>query len=299
MKIVLHTFGTNQTFYLQSTFLILNWLQYRNKIDSINVITNQPAYYKKLEKYINIIVVDERTINQWKGEFGFVFRVKLKALELVITQNSDKHPILYLDTDTFIYNGFDELKDSLLTGKGIMHINEGKLSECPDRSGSRMWKRIKNQTFGGNTITENDCMWNAGVIGIPANHCNEIIGTAIKMCDEMCNKIPVNFLIEQFCVSITLQRKVEMQAASGWIAHYWGKRDSWNNLILAFFTESYMKNCSIEDDMERITNFNFEQIPIVIIPRNTELKLHKLVNKYFKPRVYINLQQKGYRQKDQ
>ena len=290
MKIVLHTFGTDHIFYLQSTFLILNWLQYRNEIDSINVITDQPAYYRKFEKYINIILVDKNTINHWKGESGFVFRVKLKAIELVAEQNSNKHPILYLDTDTFIYQGFNELKDSLLTGKGIMHNNEGKLSECPKRSQTRLWKRVKNQTFGGNTITENDCMWNAGVIGIPADKCNETINTSINMVDDMCNRIPVNFLIEQFCVSVTLQRKFEMQAASGWIGHYWGNRDSWNSLISAFIAESYMKNYSVEEDIERMTSFNFMQIPIALIPGNTELKIRKLVNKYFKPIVYSNLQ---------
>jgi hypothetical protein len=286
MKIVLHTFGTNQIFYLQSTFLILNWLKYRNEIDSINVITSQPHYYRKLEKYINIIPVDERTINQWKGEFGFVFRVKLKAIELIITQNSDEQPILYLDTDTFIYKGFHELKDSLSAGKGIMHINEGKLSECPTRSGARLWKRVRNQTFAGNTITENDCMWNAGVIGIPAANCYRIIETAIKMTDEMCARINVNFLIEQFCVSVTLQRLVEMQDAYAWIGHYWGNRDCWNNLISAFFSESYMKNCSVEEDLERISDFNFGQIPISAIPRNTATKLNKLAIKYFSPKEY-------------
>ncbi len=289
IKIVLHTFGTEQIFYLQSTFLILNWLQYRNEIDSINVITDQPAYYRKFEKYINIILLDKNTIDKWKGESGFVFRVKLKAIELVAAQNSNIHPILYLDTDTFIYQGFNELRDSLLAGKGIMHTNEGKLSECPKRSQARLWNRIKNQTFGGNTITKDDCMWNAGVIGIPADKCNETINTAINMVDDMCRRIPVNFLVEQFCVSVTLQRIVEMQAASGWIGHYWGNRDSWNNLISAFFAESYMKNCSVEEDMERMTNFNFKQIPIAVIPGNTEVKLHRLVKKYFKPQVYKNL----------
>jgi hypothetical protein len=156
-----------------------------------------------------------------------------------------------------------------------------------------MWNRIKNQTFAGNTITKNDSMWNAGVIGIPATHCRETIGMAIKMCDEMCRKIPVNFLIEQFCVSVALQRKVEIKPAIGSIGHWWGNRIGWNNLISAFFTESYLKNCSIEDDIERIANFNFEQIPIAVISGNTETKLHKLVNKYFKPRVYTDLQ-KGY-----
>lgn len=290
MKIVVHTFGSNQNFYLQSTFLILNWLQYRNEIDSINIVTDHPGYYRKLENYINIMHVDKSTIEGWKGESDFVFRVKLKAIESVVTQNSNNQPILYIDTDTFIYQGFNELKESLLAGKGIMHTNEGKLSECPTMSGLRMWKRIKNQTFGGNTITEDDCMWNAGVIGLPAKMCHEAIDTAIRMCDDMCNSIPVNFLIEQFCVSVTLQRMVELQAASGWIGHYWGNRDNWNNLISAFFAESYMKNYSVEDDMERVRNFNFDQIPIAVIPRNTEVKLHRLVNKYFKPKISINLQ---------
>lgn len=290
MKIVLHTFGPNQIFYLQSTFLILNWLKYRSEIDSINVITDHPAYYSKLDKYINIISVDENTIDQWRGEFDYIFRIKLKAIELIINQNSNNQPILYLDTDTFIYGGFNELKDSLFAGKGIMHINEGKLSECPKRTQARMWKRIKNQTFAGNIITENDFMWNAGVIGIPANISNKTIETAIKMCDEMCSSINVNFLIEQFCVSVTLQRIAEIQAANGWIGHYWGNRDSWTNLISSFISESYMKNCSVEDDLERISGFNFGQIPVAAIPRNTEIKLHKMVHKYFKPKEYLYLQ---------
>jgi hypothetical protein len=286
MKIVLHTFGTDQIFYLQSTFLILSWLKYRNEIDSINVITDHPDYYRKLGKYINIIPVDKNTINKWKGESDFVFRVKLKAIELIIAQNRDKQPILYLDTDTFIYRGFHELNNSLSEGRGIMHINEGKLSECSTRSGTRLWNRIKNKTFAGNTITENDCMWNAGVIGIPGDKCNKIIETSIKMCDEMCASIKVNFLIEQFCVSVTLQRITEMQDACEWIGHYWGNRDSWNNLISTFFSESYMKNCSVEEDMERISDFNFGQIPISAIPRNTATKLNKLVGKYFGPKEY-------------
>jgi hypothetical protein len=286
MKIVLHTFGANQIFYMQSTFLILNWLKYKNEIDSINVITERPEYYRKLEKYINIIPIDGNTIKEWKGEFDFVFRVKLKAIELIINQNSNKQPILYLDTDTFIYKGFHELKDSLSAGKGIMHINEGQLSECPTRSGARLWKRIRNQTFAGYTISENDCMWNAGVIGIPADNCSKIIETAIRMCDEICARINVNFLIEQFSVSVTLQRMVEMQEASGWIGHFWGNRDCWNNLISAFFSESYMKNSSVEEDIERISDFNFRQIPISAIPRNTATKLNKLVIKYFSPKEY-------------
>lgn len=264
--------------------MILNLLRYRNEIDSINIITDHPDYYKKLEKYINIIAVDDKTINQWKGEFSFVFRVKLKAIELIISRNSDEQPILYLDTDTFIYKGFHELKNSLSEGKGIMHINEGKLSECPTRSGFRLWKQIRNQTYGGNTITENDCMWNAGVIGIPANICEKMIDTAIKMCDEMCARIKISFLVEQFCVSVTLQRMVEMRAACGWIGHYWGNRDSWNNLISAFFSESYMRNSSLDDDLERISAFDFGQIPISAIPRNAATRLHKMVNKYFSPR---------------
>lgn len=298
MKVVLHTFGTNQNYYLESAFLILNLLQYRDEIDSINVITDQPGFFKKFEKYINIILIDEKIIGEWKGECNFVFRVKLKAIELVIAQSTELLPVLYLDTDTFIYQGFNELKDSLSAGVGVMHINEGKLSECPTMSGARMWKKIKNQTFGGYTITDNDCMWNAGVIGIPANKCREIIGTSIKMVDEMCKKIPVNFLIEQFCISVSLQRNVEMKAASGWIGHYWGNRDNWNKMISAFFMESYLKNYTIEHDMERMAGFDFEQIPIVIIPRNTEVKLHRLVNKYFKPKVYLHLHQKGYRHVD-
>ena len=294
MNIILHTFGSQQKYYLQSIFLVLNWLQYKNYFDSINIVTEIPSYYKKLEKYINIISVDENTINRWKGKSDFKFRVKLKAIELFISKDTKKRPILYLDTDTFIYQGFNELKDALISGKGIMHINEGKLSECPTRSGSRMWKNVKGQTFGGYTITENDCMWNAGVIGIPAKLCHETIETAIKMCDEMCSRMPVNFLIEQFCVSVALQRKVEIEPAIKWIGHYWGNRNGWNNLISAFFIESYLNNYSVEDDMERIANFDFEQIPIAVISGNTETKLHKMVNKYFKPRIFTNLQE-GYK----
>jgi hypothetical protein len=290
MKIVIHTFGTNNNFYSQSTFLILNLLQNSKEIDSINVVTDHPDYYKKLEQYINIITVDENTINLWKGEYGFVFRVKLKAIELVLRDNENNEPVLYLDTDTFIYRGFNELKKILSAGKGIMHINEGKLSECPTMSGLRMWKRIRNKAFGGNTITENDSMWNAGVIGLPGDKCNQIIETSIKMVDDMCSKIPLNFLIEQFCVSVALQRMVDVEAASGCIGHYWGNRDSWNNLISSFLTESYMKNYSIEDNIERMSDFNFGQIPIAVIPKNTEVKLHNLVTKYFKPKVYQNLQ---------
>lgn len=290
MKVVLHTFGASHICYLQSTFLIINLLRYRNSIESINVITEYPQYYKKLEKYINIIPVTNDTITSWKGEAGFIYRVKLKAMELIINQNSDRLPVLYLDTDTFIYQGFDELRSSLLRGKGIMHNNEGKLSECRTRSGSRMWNGIKNHTFGDITLSENDDMWNAGVIGVPANICSEFIDSAIRICDDICKKIPIMFLIEQFSASVALQRKVEMQSASSWIGHYWGNREGWNKLISAFITESYMKDYTIDEDIERMRRFNFGQIPIALIPTNTERKLLRLINKYFKPKVHSTLE---------
>jgi len=153
-----------------------------------------------------------------------------------------------------------------------------------------MWKGIKDQTFDGNRLTSDDCMWNAGVIGIPAGISSDAIKMAINMCDDMCKVIPPMFLIEQFCMSVTLQRKVEMQAANGWIGHYWSNRDPWNQLISTFINESYMKGCSLEEDIERMRNFNFRQIPIANIPTNSERKLHSLVNKLYKPRVYLILE---------
>jgi len=128
MIVVLHTFGTSQTFYLQSTFLIINLLQYRDAIDSITVVTEDPSFYKRVEKFINILPVSGKILNEWKGESGFLYRIKLKALELIISQAQGNETILYLDTDTFVYQGFNETKSSLLSGKGLMHNNEGKLS---------------------------------------------------------------------------------------------------------------------------------------------------------------------------
>jgi len=290
MKVIMHSFGTNQNFYLQSTFLIINLLQYRDEIDSINVITDKPHYYNRLSNYINIFAVDEHTLRVWAGDYNFVFRVKLKAIEMIIKHDKGDSPVLYLDVDTFIYQGFEVMKQELLSRKALMHNNEGKLSACPTHSAARVWNGVKYKTLGGYTISKDDVMWNAGVIGIPTGSCDEIIDTAIMMCDDMCRLIPVNFLIEQFCVSVALQRKFEIQAASGCVGHYWSNRDAWTGLIAGFITESFMKNYTVEEDVRRIAEFDFGQIPIACIKTNTEIKLHRAISGYFRPKVLSTIE---------
>lgn len=127
MNLLYITFGEKPEIHLQAAFSIYSFLAQSSQVNTINLITDNPDFYKHLEEQVNIILVTQEELIAWQGEYQFFWRVKIKAIEKLCTLYPGE-PIMYLDTDTYVCGTLISIKRNLIAGSAFMHENEGFLS---------------------------------------------------------------------------------------------------------------------------------------------------------------------------
>lgn len=287
MVIMYLTFGGRTDISVQAYFSILSFYRQLGKDDSIVMVTTTPEYYKRMP-FVNIITINDKKIEEWKGKHHFFWRTKIKAIEMVAQKYKDSD-LLYVDCDTFLYGDFNKLKDNLANCQGLMDVDDGhpKFRKFKPR---RMWKKIGGNTYNGITLGMQHNMWIAGVLGIPRERKESVIQTALNLCDEILDDKPEDIVVEQYALSVAMYEKSSLKSTQDIIGHYWSNKEDWINLINAFIIKSYMSNATIEDDIDRFQTLPLAEIPIYNKQHNTPRRLNKLLNKLFKPRnhVFIN-----------
>ncbi|MCL1074718.1 hypothetical protein [Shewanella dokdonensis] len=242
----------------QLYFSILSLLKYdTNKFD-IHILTDSPEHFSRLSKYCIIHMITAQNISDWKGQYDYHFRIKLKALTL-LTERYPENDILFVDTDTFHYAAPDPLITLLQQGVAVFHCNEGKLVKNRDNS---LWAPLKYKEFSGIEINHNTYMFNSGVIGLPASKAKEILQHAINVCDQMCPELKIKGVVEQLAISVVAQGKLDYQFADKSILHYWGNKSQWNELIRAHMAEVFLKDYDITNELSLLDNFDPIKIPI-------------------------------------
>lgn len=292
MNIVYLVFGPNLDHHLQANFSILSFLLEKEAINQIIILTDQPQMYRLQTDKLQVELLSQETISEWRGEHDFFWRIKIKGIEYV-TQKWKNADLLYLDADTFLIQDLSTMASLLKNGKSFMHVNEGKLSEIKAKTTRLMWTQTKGNVFGGLTIHNNTAMWNAGAIGIPSAQSELLISSALKICDDMCQAKVTRRLIEQFAFSVSLQHHSEVQAANQFIGHYWGNKKEWLTLINHFFAQALIEQWTLAKQLEKMKELDFFKIPINITYSSNREKWMKLVQTIFPDRnkIYIDRRQ--------
>jgi hypothetical protein len=286
MNLLYLVFGDNVRNHFQACFSVLSFLRHRPGLGTITVVTDAPDFYRHLANHVMVLPVDEATLREWKGEFNFFWRIKIKALELVAAK-FPATPLLYLDSDTFLHGSFEGLQQALAAGQAFMHEPEGALAELGSKTERRMWQQVGGKSFGGVLFHERHGMWNAGVVGIPAQGATEAIALALRICDDLSRAGVTPRLIEQFALSVALQERFDLQSALAYIGHYWSNKTEWNDAIASFLLESQLKNRSVEEEIEAINNFDFRSVPVKKRLKNTRWRLYHLVDRLFPPKETV------------
>ncbi|MFN2457748.1 MAG: hypothetical protein ABR502_06085 [Chitinophagaceae bacterium] len=288
MHLLYITFGNNLAIHSQAAFSIYSFLAQDEKIDSINVITDAPAYYSHLKDVVRIFLAGKEQLEEWKGPHLFFWRIKIKALQCICKEYTGD-PVVYLDTDTFLYKPADHLVKILVKGFALMHEDEGALSNANTKTEKRMWRQIKGRPFANLPMDTQQHMWNAGVVATPNTKGGADCELALRLCDELCAAGVTRKLIEQFALSRALQHTYGLQPAHTAIAHYWSNKEEWNRYITAFFTEAFAKGYSREELIAAMRDFDFTHIPVKKRVRNTSQRLHHIVDRWWgmKEQVYI------------
>jgi lipopolysaccharide biosynthesis glycosyltransferase len=286
INILFLAFGSNQENHYQANLSILSFLRQKESIGSITLFTDRPGYYKRYSSHITLITIDEATLKTWRGEYDFFWRIKLKALEMIIQQFPGQ-AVAYFDSDTFLDMDVSPLVKHLVSGNAFMHENEGALSTLKTKTEKKMWKQVNGKTFGGVTVTKEHTMWNAGAVIFPMTKGAETIDLAIKICDDMCSANVTRRLIEQFALSVALQINYVLKPANNFIIHYWGNKKEWNSSILTFFSKLHLQNASLQEEIESLKTENFSLLPARIYRRSIHRKLVCLVDKLFPKKKWV------------
>ncbi|MDB5197913.1 MAG: hypothetical protein JWP88_2284 [Flaviaesturariibacter sp.] len=283
MHLLYITFGKKFSVHLQAAFSVCSFLAAKEAIQSINIITDAPEFYRHLGDKVTLIPVTAAQLEEWKGAHGFFWRIKIKAIQQLCERYTGE-PVLYLDTDTFLYDQ-QATKSLFHNGKAIMHECEGPMSQAATKTEKRMWQQIGNKPFAGSPIPSTASMWNAGVVGIPNTTNGAECRYALQLCDDLCAAGVTRRLIEQFSLSVALEKYYGVQPADAFIGHYWSTKDEWEPVINRVFSEAYFKGATINDVIAQLAAFDFTQLPVKKLQKNTALRLNRLVGKLFQPKA--------------
>lgn len=282
MNILYIVFGDKLDYHLQAYLSIRSFQKQMKDDDHIFVVTSRPEYYRHAN--VTTLDVTDEEIESWKGPHHFFFRVKIKAMELLASRYPDQH-ILYLDSDTFLFGDLNVLKQRLNNGNGMMHIREGHPSKMKGRS-LKLWNTVKGHTYAGITLGERHDMWNAGVVAVPKDRLDKIIATSLAICDGMLNDGGNCFILEQYAQSVCMNELTELKASDDCIGHFWGNKEGWESVASDLLLRSYMKQNSLQEELDAITNELLLSTPVYIYKPNTAGKLHKLIDKLFPRRDF-------------
>jgi hypothetical protein len=209
------------------------------------------ALIRQLEKYCKLffhrIVIEEisqNEIEKWIGDTGYIYRIKIIALEYVL--HKYKQDIVFLDCDTFAMSDitplFDMLKKSIFVmyakGNQMMGtcLNDSFFSEY------RAMVNIQNDKLVSKIISNpiDLCYYpsNSGVIGIPYKYVRILKDVAI-LCDQIYRacEIPV---AEELAFSQTFQKHGDLFEAGDYIYHYYRSK-----YVLALLCRRYQIEAEI------------------------------------------------------
>lgn len=278
MNILYIIFGEKIIYHIQAYLSIRSFQKQLDDSDKIFVMTTKPELYA--HSGVNVIPVNDGTINDWEGEYHFFWRVKIKAIEYMIKHYPDSH-LLYLDTDTFLYGQLNTIKEYLNQGLGLMHKDEGHPSQMMTKS-KKMWNQIANRTYSEITLNLKHHMFNAGVVGIPKDNAQKIVATSLEICDQMLSENVERIVIEQYSLSIALYELTHLKEAERIIGHYWGNKSEWEQYAVKLLAEAYMTGSTINKEIEKLDVSTFYKIPVYIHQSSTGKRLHRQIDKYFK-----------------
>lgn len=252
---------------------------------SFTIVTDKTDFYQWLGAQFNVVGVDENTLQKWRGDVDFFWRIKIKAI-LSIAEVKPEHHCVYLDTDTIADKSLTDMMKELDGGNNLMHIREFDFHSPLGRTGKKMQSHGIGKTYGEFDMTLDSAMWNAGVAAISKlRNPSKVLSSALVTCDAMCQEGMERRLVEQFSLSLALQ-STSISEAKNWIRHYWGNKPQWDALISSFFAKVLLQGQNFDEAVEMFKTQRHEILDV--IKDNKLQKFKNSVSKRYKRLTGIN-----------
>ena len=216
----------------------------------IVIYTDNPAYFETRapeELTIHFEIVDEKTIMDWRGEFNFVHRFKVKMLQHLLNSKLETSNILYVDTDTKFRLNLENVFGKIESGVLFMHLDEGNMSSLSKTNPifRKTLKYARSKSASSQLIPPQQHMWNAGALGFKSKDL-EILNRVLDITDQIYAEFPKH-IVEQLAFSIEFagQDSRQLQALDQQIFHYWNFKE-FRQILKNFFEEHASYNEIVE-----------------------------------------------------
>lgn len=279
MILLFVVFGQDIKYYQQAYYAIYTALKYKDPQDVVLVLTQDTGLFKQFDQQIQCVELSEQTITQWQEPTGYVFRVKIKAIQYAFTLFDNKH-VLFFDTDVFIAKTLSSIKNSMDQGHNFLHLNEGRIQDISTKTGRLMFQQLNTKTFCDITVGGEAMMYNSGVIGINSKS-SEILEQVLCLCDQMYPVLTRPNFTEQVAFSLVLAKVGLLETCEDIVGHYWGNKQRFELFIAGFLLSCFMQNLTHEQILARIDDVDYTSLPIYTEISSTKNKLIKVIDKMF------------------
>jgi hypothetical protein len=247
------------------------------------VLTGNGGPFEWFKEHLDIEVraVDRDWIEETSGQKKFALRTKLIAIRDILYEDSAN--VLFVDTDTIHLRKIDVLFDKLEQGFCFLHkkewpLKKGRLKHlelCPQdlkfelNSGSRI--KINSETE----------MWNSGVVGIAAKN-RHLILDALDLNDRFYDINP-SWHVEQFSLSIILQKTGRLLGCRQRIFHYWHSKElaaSFIKRTVPYATSKTISNIEVEKFVwQARIRFYIHRLRVVTRQNRVFYKIYALIKR--------------------
>jgi hypothetical protein len=189
------------------------------------VLTDNGGPFEWLKEHLDIEVrrVGGGWLEDARGPKKFALRTKLIAIRDILYE--DLANVLFVDTDTIHLRKIDVLFDKLEHGFCFLHKKEWALKKGRLKHPALCPQDLKFELNSGSRIKINSEteMWNSGVVGIAAKN-RHLILDALDLNDRF-YEINPSWHVEQFSLSIILQKTGRLLGCRQRIFHYWHSKE--------------------------------------------------------------------------
>lgn len=249
--IVFQAYG-NQGILMECAFALLTLSKQEDpnflaQLD-IWIYTDNPSFFTAFNNCplkLHFRTISPDLLVKWHGKIDFVHRIKIEILkEFTATHQGN---ILYLDTDTYIYQPLKTIFHNINQGQLYMHIMEGLIHDSNHVMLKKLSKFLaKNQPLNLPSnkfeIPKDVAMWNAGVLGFHTDYAY-LLDDILTFTDELYTKFHKH-IVEQFAFSYFFQTTQNLKTAHTHIYHYWNLKEI-RSILASFF--QYFKTYDWED----------------------------------------------------
>jgi hypothetical protein len=243
---------TDPRFIRQARFSILALMEYIPEFREdyrLIVFTDQAESFLDLGAVIEPL--DKARIREFRGLNDFVHRMKIRALQEVMTTYTG-HAVL-LDSDNLTFKDPRQLFEKLVVGDSILNQIEERLDQPESPLGKKFRRFFKKHPVipvGSEElkIPMDAVLWNAGVVGIPEGK-KFMLDQVLALCDYIYSRYQKH-IAEQISFNIILGMNTQIQAGEAWIYHWFGHGQAINRIIADLFDQ--MEGKSVEEQIAAV-----------------------------------------------